>query len=187
MNKLPGYTLMEISIASALMVIVGSVIVYITIDASNGFSRTNTAQQRTSDVERVVLNEMYRAIRLATGFPATASVSGVTYTAYPYDSNQASRSLIMQVPSITNAAGEPSTDPSQVDLIIFTQDDTGNIRQIVQPNANSFRTKTDRIMIENASLGIVQRKTSFNTNRVVHVEVTANGKISIQNMVARND
>lgn len=177
---------MELTIVGALTITVTTVIIFIMIGGSESFRRINTNQQTTSNLQRVMLDELYQSVRLASVFPESVEVNGVTYSSAPDDPNQSTSSLVMQLPIILNSSGQPGTDPSQVDTIVYTEKQDG-IHRIVDPNPSSFRQAADQLIVEDAKLAITQLKQTGTQKRLVRVSVTLNGRTVVQDMVARND
>lgn len=189
MNKhLPGLTLIELVVVTALGISVLTLSTYIGISGTQSFTRINSNQEQNASFLQV-FNQVDRNVRTAIEFPNTYRHST---TSQDYNVNDG-KTLIMKQYVIKNDIGQ--VDCTIFDYIIYTLDTQGNLREVVDPHANSKREKHDLVLFSNVSrLSFVQAKGNANTHRQVTMSMDAilpppaqTTLTRQQTMVARND
>lgn len=179
LQRFPAMTLMEIMVATAIGMIIVTLLVMISVDGRNTFEQINSRQNRNSAFLET-FDEVFKQVRSAVEFPTT-------YGSYTADAH----TLIMKQYSIATDNGQ--VDTTHYDYIIFIMGSDMSLRYIIQPDSSSKRPPSDRILFTDIQTLTFTQVKSGNEHRQVTMTLIATMPKSYpsltrtQTMVARND
>lgn len=187
MTKRRGMSLIELVVGMGITIVLTTLLTMTWVAGSQDFTQLN-AKQESNSTFLDTFSRVNGYVRQAIEFP-TSYTDAATNTAY---STADGKTLIMKFYMIKNSNGQ--VDCTQFDYIIVKHETNLSVREIIIPDPDSIRKRSDRIIYPDAKqLTFTQVKLAGKHRQVTMEMRAAQPQPSLpdlyykQVMVARND